>query len=239
MSIPIRAQPLQYPSVQSAPSTFQGLIETVAQFTLYQFDPDYILLIKGPNTPQAKDQNKLWLKTDGTGRPLGLFIMYNGNWRQVATGNPGQVAMFAGAWSTYFDATGLGLEGLPWDGWAIANGNNSTLNLTNRFVIPGYRCDGWGLWVTNVDGYDAYTGGRSSFQIAIQNLPYLTVTVNIRDGFAYNGGAWAISGSGTQPSGVSTGLWDYVVNNTGSNVPISLIPPYIALGFAQFVGYTT
>lgn len=239
MSIAIRAQPLQYPSVDSAPSNFQALIEAIAQYTLYQFDPDYILVIKGPNTPQAIDQNKVWLKTDAVGRPLGMFIMYNGNWRQVATGNPGQVAMFAGAWSTYFDATGLGLEGLPWDGWAIANGNNGTLNLSNRFVIPGYRCDGWGLWVTNVDGYDAYTGGKPNYAIALENLPYLTVTLNIRDGFAYNGGAFAVTGYGPNPQGGATGVWLYPVDNTGSNWPISLIPPYIALGFAQFVGYTT
>lgn len=239
MSVAIRAQPLQYPSVQSAPSSFQALVEAVAQYTLYQFDPDYILLIKGPNTPQAQDQNKLWLKTDAVGRPLGMFVMYNGNWRQVATGNPGQVAMFAGSWSTYFDASGLGLEGLPWDGWAIANGNNGTLNLTNRFVIPGYRCDGWGLWVTNVDGYDAYTGGRAAFTIALEHLPYLTVTLNIRDGFAYNGGAFAVTGAGDNPQGGTNGVWTYQIDSTGANWPISIIPPYIALGFAQFIGYTT
>jgi hypothetical protein len=230
MPIAIRAQPLQYPSVQSAPSTFQALIEAVAQFTLYQFDPDYILVVKGPNTPQAQDQNKLWLKTDAIGRPLGLFVIYNGQWRQVATGNPGQIAMYAGAWSTYFDGSGLGYEGQAWDGWAIANGNNGTLNLTNKFVVPGYRCDGWGLWVTNVDGYDAYTGGSSSFKISLQNLPFLSVTLNARDGYAYNGGAFAATNYGPSPQGGSVATWNYPITGTGDN--------YTALGFAQFIGYT-
>lgn len=239
MSIAIRAQPLQYPSVQSAPSTFQALIEAIAQFTLYQFDPDYILSVKGPNTPQAQDQNKLWLKTDAVGRPLGMFVMYNGNWRQVATGNPGQITMFAGDWSTYFDSSGLGLEGQPWDGWAIANGNNGTMNLTNQFVIPGYRCDGWGLWVTNVDGFDTYAGGVPAITIGLVNLPYLSVTLNIRDGFAYNGGAFAVTGPGPNPQGGTTGTWGYPVNNTGDQEPISILPPFIAMGFCQFVGYTT
>lgn len=239
MSIPIRAQPLQYPSIKSAPSTFQGVIDAIAQYTIYQFDSDYILLVKGPNTPQAQDQNKLWLKTDSVGRPLGLFILYNGTWRQVATGNPGQVAMFAGAWSTFFDGSGLGFVGLPWDGWAIANGNNGTLNLTNRFVIPGYRCDGWGLWVTNIDGYDAYTGGRQSFTISLINLPYLSITLTAHDGYAYGGGAFAATNNFPNPQGGGVGIWNYPVDNTGTDAPISLIPPYIALGFAQFIGYTT
>jgi hypothetical protein len=238
MSIAIRAQPLQYPSVQSAPSTFQGIVDAIAKYTLYQFDPDYMLLIKGPNTPQPQDQNKLWLKTDPVGRPLGLFILYNGNWRQVATGNPAEVTMFAGAWSTYFDATGLGLEGLPWDGWAISNGQNGTLDLTNRFVVPGYRCDGWGLWVTSVDGYDAYTGGRASFQIQTYNLPVMSITLNARDGYAYNGGAFAATNYGPNPQGGAVGIWQYTITGTGAQIPISLIPPYIALGFAQFIGYT-
>jgi hypothetical protein len=165
--------------------------------------------------------------------------MYNGNWRQVATGNPGQVTMLAGAWSTYFDASGLGFEGLPWDGWAIANGNNGTMNLTNKFVVPGYRCDGWGLWVTNVDGYDAYTGGRNQFVLEIYNLPYMSVSLNTQDGFAYNGGAFGVTSPGNNPQGGSIGMWNYVVAGTGDQIPISLIPPYVAMGFAQFVGYTS
>lgn len=234
MSTPIRAQPLQYPKSLSAPSTFQALLEAIAQYTLYLFDQDYILLVKGPNQPQAQDQGKVWLKTDGVGRPLGLFVMYNGRWRQLATGNPAQISMYAGDWATYFDGTGLGYAQLPWDGWAIANGNNGTINLTNKFIVPGYRCDGWYLWVTNVDGYDAYTGGRSNFQIALNNLPYMTITFNVKDNFG-SGGNWGI----TSPSSPHGGVWTYPLTGTGGQIPISLIPPYIALGFAQFIGYTT
>jgi hypothetical protein len=215
------------------------VVEAVAQYTLYQFDPDYILVVKGPNTPQSQDQNKLWLKTDQVGRPLGLYVMYNGTWRQTATGNPGQIAMFAGAWTTYFDATGLGYSGLPWDGWAIANGNNGTMNLSNKFLVPGYRCDGWGLWVTNIDGYDAYSGGRSSFQISYYNLPYMTVTLNAHDGFAPGGGAFGATNYGANPQGGLIGSWPYMINNTGSQLPISLIPPFLALGFVQFIGFTS
>lgn len=239
MSISIRAQPLQFPSVQSAPSTFQALVEAVAQYTIYQFDPDYILVVKGPNTPQSQDQNKLWLKTDAVGRPLGFYVMYNGAWRQTATGNPGQISMFAGAWTTFFDATGLGLSGLSWDGWAIANGNNGTMNLANKFLVPGYRCDGWGLWVTNIDGYDAYSGGRSSFQIAYYNLPYLTISLSAHDGYAMGGGAFAATNYGPSPQGGSIGTWQYKIDNTGSQLPISLIPPFLALGFCQFIGFTS
>lgn len=235
MSIQIRAQPLQYPKSLSAPSSFQSLIETIAQYTLYLFDSDYILLVKGPNTPQSVDQNKLWLKTDATGRPLGLFVMYNGRWRQVATGNPAQITMYAGDWGTYFDASGLGYVGLPWDGWAIANGNNGTINLTNKFVIPGYRCDGWYAWVTNVDGYDAYTGGRSYFQIVLNNLPYMSITFNVKNDTASGNQVSNVVSYGTAGEGV----WTYPITGTGPQSPISLIPPYVAVGFVQFIGYTS
>ena len=235
MSIQIRAQPLQFPKSLSAPSTFQALLDAIAQYTLYLFDNDYILMVKGPNTPAAADQNKIWLKTDANGRPLGLFVMYNGRWRQVATGNPAQITMFAGDWATYFDGTGLGYATLPWDGWAIANGNNGTMNLTNKFVVPGYRCDGWGAWVTNIDGYDAYTGGRSYFQITYANLPQMSVTFHVKNSIASGN-----QGAAVQPPGTpGDGTWTYPVTGTGAQSPISLIPPYLSIGFAQFVGYTT
>jgi len=234
MSIQIRAQPLQYPKSLSAPSTFQSLLEALAQYTLYMFDSDYILVVKGSSTPQGVDQNKLWLKTDSVGRPLGLFVMYNGRWRQIATGNPAQVTMYAGDWATYFDGTGLGYAQQPWDGWAICNGNNGTINLTNKFVIPGYRCDGWYAWVTNVDGYDAYTGGRGYFQIVPANLPPMSVTFRVRNAFAPGNQVPSV----VEPGSGSEGTWTYSVNGTGAQSPISLIPPYIALGYVQYVGYT-
>jgi hypothetical protein len=143
--------------------------------------------------------------------------------------------MFAGDWNTYFDSSGLGLATLPWDGWAIANGNNGTMNLTNRFVVPGYRCDGWYLWVTKIDGYDAYTGGRSTFKIALNNLPYLSITFQVTDAFEGGGGWFGVVSYGS----AGQGIWTYPITGTGSNNDISLIPPYIALGFAQFIGYTT
>ena len=236
MSIPIRAQPLQYPKSLSAPSTFQSLLEAIAQYTLYLFDQDYVLMVKGPNKPVAQDQNKIWLKTDALGRPLGLFVMYNGNWRQVATGNIGQITMYAGDWTTYFDASGLGFSTLPWDGWAIANGSNGTIDLRNRFVVPGYRCDGWNLWVTNVDGYDAYTGGRQWFQIYLGNLPPMTMQFNTESNFSRTGGDWGVV---SYTDSANQGTWVYPVSGTGGQAPISVIPPYIALGYAQFVGYTT
>ena len=36
--------------------------------------------------------------------------------------------------ATLFDATGLGVPGKAWAGWAIRNGNNGTTNLTGKFL---------------------------------------------------------------------------------------------------------
>jgi hypothetical protein len=232
MSIQIRAQPLQYPQNESAPSTFLALLQAIAQYTLYMFDQDYILAVKGQNTPQVQDNNKLWIKTDSVGRPLGMFVMYNGVWRQVATGLPQQITMFAGDWTLYFDDSGLGQPGQPWDGWAVANGNNDTVDLTNQFVIPGYNFLN-GQWLTNITGADTNTGGRSQFTIALANLPPLSITVGSNNTFG-SGGGWFAS---TFPGGGS-GNWVYPVAGTGADIPISTLPPFIALGFLQYVGYS-
>lgn len=231
MSVLIRAQPLQYPRAMSAPSTFQALLEAIAQYTLYNFDPDYTLAVKGPNTPATQDNNKLWVQTDVAGRPTGLLTMYNGKWRQTATGNPFQIAMFAGDWYLYFDSTGMSTPGKPWDGWAIANGNNGTQNLTNKFIIPGYKYVS-GAWVTNVSGADTSSGGANTFTVGLANLPPLSIDVSASGNFC-SGGSWF---SSTFPQ-TGSGQWQYKVAGTGQNLPISSLPPFIALGFVQYVGY--
>jgi hypothetical protein len=36
--------------------------------------------------------------------------------------------------TAYFDGTGLGIVGQPWENWALCNGNNGTRNLTGKFL---------------------------------------------------------------------------------------------------------
>ncbi len=235
MSANVIAQPLTYPSSFRPPSTTQGVINAVAAYTKYTVSTSSILAVTGSNIPAVEDQDKIWFQTDPVGRPIKVNIYYNGNWRQFYTGKPYEVALFVGFWGSFFDASGLGMVGLGWDGWAISNGANGTVNLTNKFIIPGYRCDGVGLWVTNVLGTDTYHGGSTSIVIQPWNLPPLSVTL-----FASNHFAGGNNSFGLVPSGGDQGTNTYnVTGTTGQQSPITILPPFIAVGYAQFVGYTT
>jgi hypothetical protein len=225
-------QPLVWPSSFQAPTTMQGVLNAVGQYVLYSFPSGTVLSVSGPNTPAVDDQNKIWFETDPSGRPIKIMYFYNGNWRQFYTGKPYEVSMFIGNWPTFFDTTGLGTLGLGWDGWAIANGQNGTTDITNKFIVPGYRCDGIGAWVTNVTGSDTYTGGETTITIQPWNLPPLAVTLN-QSAIRSQGGTTTalVPGGGTPVTFAVNGI-------AGTQTPIPCLPPYIAVGFAEFIGYT-
>lgn len=227
------AQPLVYPSSFKPPSTTQGVLNAVAKYMRWTVSAGTSLAITGSIVPKPEDQDKIWFQLDPTGRPIKVNRFFNGNWRQFYTGNPYEVRMFVGYWATFFSVTGLGTLGLGWDGWAIANGVNGTIDLTNKFIIPGYRCDGIGKWATNVSGTDSYTGGASSITIQPINLPPLSVTINQNNQFTTSGGTNALVPSGGDNTTV------YPINGAPGNMtPIPILPPFLAVGFVQFIGYT-
>jgi len=205
-------------------------------------------------TPQVSDQDKIWAKTDGNGRPLGQFLFYNGNWRRFYNGKTGEKAYFDGNPATYFDNTGLGLIGLDWDGWALCNGQNGTPNLSNLFIanggmdnagITGYS---GGHWNTNMGGGASQTGGAASYALINNNLPYMPVFVN---GYKYSAGAAQgikhihCDGDWSSPNNPDPTLQTaFGADTTGQNgppvpqVPVPTLPPYYTMAIAGWVGYT-
>lgn len=202
-------------------------------------------------TPVVGDQDKVWYKTDGNGRPLGNYKFYNGNWRKIYSGNPTEFKFFGGDPSTQFDGTGLGTVGGDWDGWAICNGQNGTPNLSNLFIIGG-AMDNVGItgyaaghWNTSTAGGSTQTGGSSTYAIKNTDLPNMKINVT---GHKYSAGAatgikhtlvdgdWAggvnvdldpIANFGSDPSGTPP-----VPQTT-----VPTLPPFYTLCYTRFVGY--
>lgn len=190
----------------------------------------------GSAPPSSSLTYKVWFKIDGSGRPLGAYMFYNGNWRKVYTGAIGDVKMYHGSGAN-FDGNGLGVVGSDVDGWAICNGNYGTANMTDARFPMGGSWDG-SSWRAPGQGQ---RGGVNNHTLTVQDLPQLAVDV------PYASGRWQ-SGSGggyiDVPSFTSfdgkSGLIVRDANGTltdgltGQQLPI---PLFQVFAFIQFVGY--
>ncbi|TRX60624.1 hypothetical protein FNH22_06145 [Fulvivirga sp. M361] len=77
---------------------------------------------------------------------------------------PGGVIMFHGTTSGKFDGSGLGIEGTPYEGWALCNSKNNTPDLQGRFIVG-----------TGSNGSNAYAlddqGGEDEVTLGIDQMP--------------------------------------------------------------------
>src|SRR6266404_3169251 len=60
----------------------------------------------GSSPPSSALTNKVWFKTDSGGRPLGIYMFYNGNWRKVYTGVALGTIIMCWWYLGFFDGTG-------------------------------------------------------------------------------------------------------------------------------------
>lgn len=230
--IAIQPTPQPLPPGFKAPSTTQGMLEMLAKYTKYQITADSQVMVVSTNTPSTVDQNRVWLRTDANGRPVGFFLWYKpattgavGTWRRVPVIRPEEMRMFSGTPSSYFDATGRGIVGAEWDGWALCNGNNFTVNLLDKFIISTPSVD-----------KQIVRGGLATLTISVANLPRITGTIGELYDFQTGGGLPGFSGLIFQGGARQTVTVN--ANGTGPTaIPISILPPYIAVGFAEWVGY--
>lgn len=198
-------------------------------------------LTSGSTAPSSALTNKLWLKTDVAGRPLGLYAYYNGNWRKVYTGvGVGEIRMFHYP-PTEFDGTGRGTVGGNWDGWAICNGNNATPNLQTLYAYPmsGYwNGSAWVGW-DPINGWQSQGGqGVYGHKLTGQDLPPMGV-------WTYGDRLGAIDGNAGvyQDYPGTTRFADWPVHDrntqvdTGTNQKPLPLPNYFVVGFLMFVGY--
>lgn len=217
----------------------------------------------GNQTPGQEDNDKAWIETDSANRPLAIRLYYNGNWRRVYNGMIGEIRMFSGDPSPslgIWDGNGHGVVGKEYDGWQICNGKNNSPDLSDQFIIGAHMNNanghsGYNLgWQTFVDGItDKQTGGSKDHMVLPADLPPL----DAQDGLA----TLTLSGYGWKSDSVHTDAVPIVDVNYGSarahtapiarygsspndsppipQTPIPTIPPFYALAFIIFVGYTT
>jgi hypothetical protein len=206
----------------------------------------------------VSDQDKAWIRIDNSGRPIGTYVFYSGNWRKQPSGLKTEVRVFTGDPAIYFDTSGLGKQNPDdWDGWAICNGNNGTPDLSNQFVVGGAMNNGdtpplvggySAGWTTKVTGDTLKTGGSNEFLLVNTNLPFQQFFVSGRN--------YDASGShgATNARAIVTGDWGGSQDNIDKNAigsigvdpagtppgvqaSVPTVPPFYAVAFAMWVGY--
>ena len=69
------------------PTTVQGLLGYLAQYLAVQLPTGYTQIIVSQTTPDPEDNDKIWLKVDGSGNPIGFLLFSGGVWTPIAPGN--------------------------------------------------------------------------------------------------------------------------------------------------------
>lgn len=249
ISLPITVTTQSVPGSYIPPDDMQGLLEAVPNFTKYELNDNGETI--SINSSGGADFNGLWIWMIPNQAPR-VMTGYRNSWWPLYTGLPGEIRMLVAPPAGHFDSSGRGLQYAGWDGWCLCNGQNGTVTLENLFIVPGYRFDGAG-WVTNVDGADAYGNAKKPFiQLSLSNFPGasgneplgLTFYVKYNDFLKWNKYGSGELSTVTAPGSPQTKTanyytWVYPIDQSAYMLrwPISTIPPYIALGYVQFMGY--
>lgn len=240
MALPITIA-IANPDPDAAPTTFEELIVLLRSLITAEVTGSYVPYVQGSSTPDVGDQDKVWHRTDGGGRPLGTFVYYSGAWRRQYVGNPNMILMYRGDPAVDFaGAGGLGTVEGDWDGWALCNGNNGTVDLSDKFVVASHMSDmsigySGGQHSTNITGSTTQTGGQPTIQLDNDNT-YRPArdAVQVRK--------WEADGNTPNAGGSLYGIGSDLTlldADAGNEAPdaIATLPNYYCLAFVQFTGY--
>lgn len=234
----------------AAPMNINQMIDLLNTLVTSEIQGTYIPYIIGNAEPGVDDRDKAWIQTDSQGRPLMIKVFYSGAWRRVYSGIPGEVRGYTGDPSIDFDDDGKGNVGGNWDGWQICNGNNGSPDLSDKFLIGGHMNDSGGHvgynsgWQTFVNGdTDQKTGG------VLEGKIKLNATNTYRPASSRIGATrWSADGNGPDGSGGLAGLpgddtGNFLIHaaEPGNINPadINVLPPFYALAWVTFVGYSS
>jgi len=121
----------------------------------------------------------------GSGIPTGVIVMWSGSVASIPSG------------------------------FVLCDGNNSTPDLRDRFIV-GAKQDDSGTAKTNITGSLSQTGGATTDSISFNaTTGYETVTTNASSGY----------------SGAQGGSRDRHTHTLGASMTVDTIPPYYALAF--------
>lgn len=88
---------------------------------------DLTLVTFGQSTPATDNSDKPWVKTDPNGRPLGLYVFYNGGWVKAYGHDVGDVIIFSGLADNH-----ASVDTLP---WRFCDGSDGTPDLRPQMVV--------------------------------------------------------------------------------------------------------
>jgi hypothetical protein len=237
---------LAHADPNAAPLNLNEMIDIFNPLFSSVIQGSYIPYVINNSTPSVDDHDKAWIETDSAGRPLSIRIFYGGSWRRIYNGMLGEIRMFSGSplITTDWDSNGHGVVGGTYDGWQICNGNNNSPDLSDKFIVGAHMnalaigYPSGGPWKTNVDGTAKQSGGSSTITL---DGPH---TWQAGHG-AVKVGQWTATGNtaGTSLYGLTHGDGTdltLLASDPGNQnpTPIPTLPPYYALAFIIFQGYS-
>ncbi|TGE23542.1 hypothetical protein [Hymenobacter metallicola] len=156
----------------------------------------------------------------------------------------GEVQWIAAYDATLYDQSGKGHADQAAAGWALCNGQNSTADLRERFIV--------GMNPQAQDYAIGTTGGAASVTLTVPQLPAHTHTMQVAGEHAhsytdnYNYGVKENDSGGdtraTRPGELnkttgSAGSHTHINNETGSNQAHENRPPFYVLAARQWIGW--
>lgn len=233
------------PAPEVCPQTYGELIEDLNTRVSASLNTEVKPYVFGADTPAVEDQDKVWERVDASGRPIGRYVFYDGNWRRAYSVGIGTITMYNGDPGVDFAETGgRGTIGGMFDGWNLCNGENGTPNLSDRFIVgakmddlaTGYP-EGNGPWKTTVTEESTQSGdGVHEITLDAANtyrppIPAVKVSKWEADGNALNA-AGDLYGRGTS--------FDLVPADAGNEDPdaIPTLPKYYSLAYIAYIGFS-
>lgn len=97
----------------------------------------------------------------------------SGNIKGIGMIPPGGVIMFSGTLAGKFDATGLGIAGTEYEGWALCNSQNTTPDLRGRFIVSYDERTGGTLPAFSDATYNTInnSGGSKEVTLTVAQMP--------------------------------------------------------------------
>lgn len=227
----------------------------------------YLSVLLQNGTPNVQDQDKVWFEKDSQGRPTGIKVFYHGKWRRVYNGMLGEIRGYSGAPgfhdndpSSDFDSTGLGNVGGNYDGWGLCNGKNGRPDYSDKFLLGAHMnnlnnhtgyANGWQAYINTAQNpSDQKTGGQFEVTMNADNTyraptPGM-VLIDRFDGDTGRNPEGHLYGKPNSVGGVVNPDETLVPEDKGNTPttdppikPVPTLPPFIALGWIVFVGYST
>lgn len=229
------------------PTNLQELTDSMNARVSGELEGSFLPYVTGAATPAVDDQDKVWMKQDAQGRPVGTYMFYSGTWRRQYTLPVGTIAMYSGDPGVDFTGSGhAGTIGGNYDGWQICSGENGSPNLSDKFII-GAKMDDLGTgyptngpWKTTVTGestasgagvHDITLSAANSYRPAVSALVVGKWHAQDNTPEAGTGDLYGLAGASD---------FNLIEADPGNPAPpaIPTLPPWYALAYIIFQGYS-